>query len=141
MKQLRKQIASIKEKIIQDICQYLTAPKPGGFKLYPALYIAPKGLRLLVKKHSSPQKVIAVLPGYVVTKSKSGRIEWYEMDLLFIETLLQLQKHFDEQIKPVNNGMQLRIYDPFWFLIPDKANENLRKVLDETPDNYLLSFH
>ena len=85
------------------------------------------------------QRVRAIIPGYVVTES-SRQIIWNEMENMFIEDLLVIQKHLDENIKCHNDGKCLRIFDPFWFLIPAKANENLKKVLKESRKHYLESF-
>ena len=136
----RKQFAELKEKLIKDICQYLQAPKPGGFKPRPALYIGPKKFRILIHGLSHSLKIIAIIPGYVVTEHR-GIIGWHDMGNLYIEELLTIQKHLDENIKGnTNDGKQLRIFDPFWFLIPDKANDNLKKVLSESREHYIRSF-
>ena len=138
-KKFRKQATELKENLIKDVCQYLAAPKPKGWKPYPALYIAPKGFKTFVRSHTCAQKILAILPGYVVTRNKHI-IEWHAMENMYIEELLAIQKHLDENIKCNNDGKYLRIFDPFWFLIPDKANENLKKVLAESREHYIQSF-
>lgn len=139
-RKFRKQATELKENLIKDICLYLQAPKPNGFKCRPALYIGPRGLKTFVRNHTCAQRVRAILPGYVVTEN-SRQIEWHAMENMYIEELLAIQKHLDETIKCNNDGKQLRIFDPFWFLIPDKANENLKKVLSETRKHYIESFN
>lgn len=142
-KTFNEQAKEFKEALIQEICQYCTCAKPGGYKPRPALFKAPKGVYVRTLYFLVPQKVIAILPGYVVTVDRKKRIWWNEMDQLPIESLLAIEDKFRTTNKwqaNKNNGLYWRIFDPFWFMIPEKANENLMKVLNETQEHYVQSF-